>query len=62
MNSGYYSTDVEDVYSGHGGQDARCLFSTQGISPVGLPGPEAYQDDGIGRFIGSHGTCPLSLF
>ena len=62
MRLGYCSTDVKDIYSGHGGQDARYFFSTQSLSPVGLPGPEAYQADGTGRFIGSQGTGPSSLF
>ena len=56
MRSGYCSTDAADIYSGHGGQDARYFVSTQSNSPVGLPGPEAYQTDGDSRFISSHGT------
>ena len=43
MRSGYCGTDVADIYSGEGRQDARCFFSTQSHSSVGLLGPEAYQ-------------------
>ena len=50
MRSGYCSTDVADIYSGHGRQDARCFFSTQSHSSVGLPGPQVYQAGGGGRF------------
>ena len=42
MRSGYCGTDVADIYSGHGRQDARCFFSTQSHSSVGLP--EAYPE------------------
>ena len=44
------------------GHDASYFFSAQGLSPVSLPGPEAYDADGAGRFIGSEGTGPSSLF
>ena len=40
-----------------GRQDDRCFFSTQCISSVGLPGPEAYQAGGSGLFVGGHGDC-----
>ena len=50
MRSGYCSTDVTDISSGHGRQDARCFFSTQSHSSVGLPGPQVYQAGGGGRF------------
>ena len=56
MCSGYCSTDVADISSGHGGQDASCFFSTQCISSVGLPGPGAYQAGGSGLFVGAHRT------
>ena len=62
MRSGYFSTDVADISLGHGGQDARCFFSTQSISSVGLLGPEAYQAGASGSLIGGHGNCSPSSF
>ena len=62
MCSGYCSTDVADISLGHGGQDARCFFSTQSISSVGLPGLEAYQAGGSGLLIGGHRNCSPSSF
>ena len=54
--------DVADISSGRGGQDVRCFFSTPGISSIGLPGPEAYQDGGSGLPIGGNGNCSPSSF
>ena len=52
--------DVADFSSGHGGQDDRCFFSTQGVSLVGLPCPEAYQADAGGLLVGGHGDWSTS--
>ena len=47
MRSGYCSTDVADISSGHGRQDARCFFSTQSNSSVSLPGPAKDDTPGL---------------
>ena len=49
------------LFGSYGGQDDRCFFSTPGISPVGLPGPEAYQADAGGLLVGGHGNCSTDI-